>query len=158
MYEWYLDDLPRRTEYLFDYINQFIDLPMDFTFETFKKVVDWLGMMLKINYKTPEEIEEEKRNTPEYAWEYMSNWELTDDSIILTMAVAGYLGMVMLNEIPNSRWELDTYKKSVTYNKAIIIKQSGGQLIPTRILSVLADEIIEHKELNLEDAIKSWCR
>ena len=37
MFEWYLDELPKRIEYLFDHINDTDDIPMEFTFETFKK-------------------------------------------------------------------------------------------------------------------------
>lgn len=156
MFEWYLDDLPKRTKYLFDYINRFEDIPMEFNFETFKKVVNWMGKVLKIEYKTPEEIEKEKRMTPEFAWESITKWEFTEDSILIIMAVGGYLGMVMIEELPNSRWELDTHKKSVDYNKAVIIKQTGGQLSPTRITDVIAFKLIKYKYCDIDGMIEAW--
>ncbi|MFR7592412.1 MAG: hypothetical protein ACLUVC_13300 [Longibaculum sp.] len=46
MYEWYLDDLPKRTQYLFDYINRFTQISLNYSFETLKKVIEWLPQSL----------------------------------------------------------------------------------------------------------------
>lgn len=156
MFEWYLDDLPKRTEYLFDYMNRFVDIPMEFNFETFKKVVDWMAKVIKIEYKTPEEIEKEKKTTPKFAWESITEWNFTEDSILIIMAVGGYLGMVMINQISDAKWELDTYKKSIDYNKAVIKRQSGGQFSPTRIADVIAFKLIKYKNCDIDSMIEAW--
>ena len=158
MFEWYLDDLPKRTEYLFDYINETDDIPMEFTFETFKKVVDWLAKTLRIIYKTPEEKAEQRRNTPEYAWDYLDDWRFSEDSELIITAVGGYLGMVMVNEIPGAKWVLDTYKRSVSYNNAVIKKDTGGQLEPVMITDVISSKLVDQDEVGIDSMIESWKR
>lgn len=39
MFEWYIDDLPKRTTYLFDYMNRFSSIELNYTLDTFKKVI-----------------------------------------------------------------------------------------------------------------------
>lgn len=56
VFEWYLDDLPKRTAYLFDFITITDDIPLKYDFDTFKKVVDWMTKTIRINYLTEEEI------------------------------------------------------------------------------------------------------
>ena len=48
MFEWWVGEVPKRTEWLFDYVNMYIDLPLEYNFETFKKLVDFLPHMLTI--------------------------------------------------------------------------------------------------------------
>ena len=149
MFEWYLDDLPKRIQYLFDYINESVDIPIEYTFETFKNVISWLSTNIKIEFKSSKEIAEEKKKVPEIAWESIADWKFTEESVLIIMAVAGYLGMTMINELKNSHWELDTYKKSRDYNRAVIITQTGNQLSPINIVDMLAHKIIQHKEYNI---------
>ena len=51
MFEWWVGEVAKRTEWLFDYVNMYIDLPLEYNFETFKKLIDYLIHMLNIkNY------------------------------------------------------------------------------------------------------------
>lgn len=67
MFEWYLDDLPKRTEYLFDYINQTESIELKYDFETFKKVMKWFEDNITVTYKSEKEMDIERSLAPEIA-------------------------------------------------------------------------------------------
>lgn len=51
MFEWWVGEVLKRTEWLFDYVNMYIDLPLKYDFQTFKKLIDYLTHMLNMkNY------------------------------------------------------------------------------------------------------------
>ncbi|MFR7592413.1 MAG: hypothetical protein ACLUVC_13305 [Longibaculum sp.] len=156
MFEWYLDDLPKRTQYLFDYINRFTDMPLEYNFETFKKVIDWFSTVIETRKLSKKEFAKEKEKIPKDWHEFLYDWDFTDDSWLLIAAIAGYLGMVMLEEFPGSYWKLDTAKTSVNYNRAIIGKQGKAGLGVRNIMEVIAYKIVKGKDLNLDQAINSW--
>lgn len=156
MFEWYLDDLPKRTQYLFDYINRFTDIPLEYNFATFKKVIDWFSTIVETRKLSKKEFAQKKGKLPEDWNDFVYDWDFTDDSWLLIAAIAGYLGMVMLEEIPGAYWKLDTAKTSVSYNRAIISKENKGELRVRNIMEVIAYQIVLGEELNLDETINHW--
>ena len=70
--------------------------------------------------------------------------------------VAGYLGMVVMKEIPGSYWKLDTIKSSVNYNRPYICFPNGLRLQVINISDVIARKIIEKEDLKLDSMIGNW--
>lgn len=157
MFEWYLDDLPKRTEYLFDYINKTESIELRYDFETFKKVLKWFENNIAVTYKSEEEMAIERNSVPEIARGHIPNYEFTEDTLLLIAVISGYLGQVMIQEILNSKWIIDKYKKSLTYNKAIVIKESGTKLEATTFIDTFARRIVEGIDVGIDEAIEAWC-
>ncbi len=157
MFEWYLDDLPKRTEYLFDYINRTESIELKYDFETFKKVMKWFENNITVTYKSEKEMDIERNLAPEIARGHIPNYEFTEDTLLLIVVIGGYLGQVMIQEILNTKWIIDKYKKSPTYNRAVIIKESGFKLPITTIMENFSRCIVEGIDVGIDEAIESWC-
>lgn len=156
MFEWYLDDLPKRTQYLFDYINRYTDIPLEYNFETFKKVIDWFSTIVETRKLSKKEFAQEKEKYPKDWHDFIYDWDFTDDSWLLIAAIAGYLGMVVLEEFPGTYWKLDTAKTSINYNRAIIGKQGKAGFGVRNKMEVIAYKIALGEELNLDETINQW--
>lgn len=99
----------------------------------------------------------ERNSVPEIARGHIPNYEFTGDTLLLIAVIGGYLGQVMIQEIPNSKWIIDKYKKSPTYNKAIIEKEDGFKLETTIIMKIFAKCIVEKQDTGIDEAIEAWC-
>lgn len=157
MFEWYLDDLPKRTEYLFDYINQTESIELKYDIETFKKVMKWFENNVTVTYKNEKEMALETSLVPEIVRGYIPNYEFTEDTLLLIAVIGGYLGQVMIQEIPNTKWIIDKYKKSPTYNRAVIVKESGEELPTVTIMENFSRRIVDGRNLGVDEAIEAWC-
>lgn len=157
MFEWYLDDLPKRTEYLFDYINQTESIELKYDIETFKKVMKWFENNVTVTYKNEKEMALETSLIPEIVRGYIPNYEFTEDTLLLIAVIGGYLGQVMIQEIPNTKWIIDKYKKSPTYNRAVIVKESGEELPTVTIMENFSRRIVDGRNLGVDEAIEAWC-
>lgn len=158
MFEWWVGEVPKTTEYLFDYINQFIDLPLEYNFETFKKLVDYLSDKITIRKLSSEEYENMKSQLPQMMWESLDDWEFTRESNIIILWVAGYLGTIMMKETPETCWKLDTAKSSVNYNRPYISFPNGLRLEVINISEVIARKIVGKVDLKLDSMIEVWKR
>lgn len=158
MFEWWVGEVPKKTEYLFDYVNQFIDLPLEYDLETFKKLVDYLPHMITIRKLSSEEYENKKLQLPPMMWDNLNDWEFTRESNIIILWVAGYLGTIMIKETPGTCWKLDTAKSSVNYNRPYISFPNGLRLEVINISEVIARRIVRKADLKLDSMIEAWKR
>lgn len=156
MFEWWVGEVPKRTEWLFDYVNMYIDLPLKYDFETFKKLVDYLPHMLTIKKLSSRQYKKIQSQLPQMMRASLRNWEFTKKSNSIIFMVAGYLGMVAIKEIPGSYWKLDTIKSSVNYNRPYICFSNGLRLQVINISDVIARKIIEKEDLKLDSMISNW--
>lgn len=155
MFAWYMDDLPKRTAYLFDYINRFTPIELDYTFDTFKKVIDWLPEVIRINMKTKKELKIEKKNTPKQFRKYIKIWEFNEDTQLLISAIGGYLGMVMDAEIEDTHWELEVNPQSSDYNLSIINKRNEAHINPIKVVDEIATGIVEKRNIDMDATIEN---
>ena len=156
MFEWWVGEVPKRTEWLFDYVNMYIDLPLKYDFETFKKLVDYLPHMITIKKLSSRQYKKIQSQLPQMMRASLRNWEFTKKSNSIIFMVAGYLGMVTIKEIPGSYWKLDTIKSSVNYNRPYICFSNGLRLQVINISDVIARKIIEKEDLKLDSMISNW--
>lgn len=63
----------------------------------------------------------------------------------------------MIQEIPNTKWTIDKYKKSPTYNRAVIVKECGEEFPTMTIMENFASRIVEGIDVGIDEAIESWC-
>lgn len=154
MYDWYLDDLPRRTQYLFDYMNRFTPINLDYSFETFKKVIEWLPQALVTEKKTWFELQSEKKSVSKSDRKLIKKWKFNEDSELLITAIGGYFGMVLEKNVPDTKWVIEDDKSSQYYHFNVINIRDEKKVNPVEVINDLATLMIEKKEINLDHFIK----
>lgn len=154
MYNWYLDDLPKRTQYLFDYINGFTQINLDYSFETFKEVIKWLPQALVTEKKSWFEYQNEKKTVSKNDRKLIKKWKFNEDSELLITAIGGYFGMIMEKNIPNTKWVIENDKTSPYYHFNVINIRNEKKVYPVEVINDLASLIVEKKEVDLDHFIK----
>lgn len=129
-FNWYIDCIPQRIDYLKNYVQRFQDNPMDYSLESLYLLDDWFLTQIEYEYKTDEEIREYSiRNYFTESTDLLSlseKTQWTDHTYALMYDIARYYGEVMVRNINGMRWGVKTTSKNWVYrNRPVVFNDNS---------------------------------
>lgn len=142
MFDWYIDQKDKRIEILREWVNHTSDHPItfDYTPESLIDIWEWFEERMQKKKRTREEILEERKDNPEWMYEYIPDDKFTYETLSYIYDIAYYFGEVMVRNNPELYWGYFTKPRNYAdVNEPVVlgfIKKKS--LNPRRIVNVCA--------------------
>ena len=139
-FQWYMYILPERIEELTSAVNQtagFEGWQPDLTPSSLDLLGEWFASNVERRFRTEKEKQEmkEKLISPIE----ISDYELTEQTISISMDIGMYVSQVFLKNNPSLKWEQPFgSKNNIDYGQPAIAKFIYGFFNPTHIMITLA--------------------
>jgi hypothetical protein len=136
---WFLDVLPERIDELGKAVNSspgFGDWKPTYLPDSLNTLGKWFAAQVQTRQHTPEELS----SIPSHVMEWVSEGELTNQTISLSMDVGMYLGQLLLLNNPSLKWDqIFGSRKFIDYGQPVLVGFKGDvPLNPVHIVVTLA--------------------
>ena len=160
-FNWYMEEKGHRIEMLEKYVhNAVVDIDFDYSPESLIPLWRWYETIIVSEKKTEEEIEAEKKNTPEWLHSQISEEKISMNTLKFGMDIAIYFAEVMIrNSDGKVHWGYVTKPNNYAYVNRPVVSgfKAGKDLNPSRSVYILTLRSEEEKnEKRLYNSYYVW--